>query len=190
MMKNMMDRMKMKPKDIKELVEQEPRVHKVRIVCFSVLMAATAGYYRYWFDGLVARSAQMQMRALAGDSTLPWDTDFVHPDSFNVWTLRKTYEALDRVGFTNAVRISRSDDTTTYTRSYANDTTTYYADPNGDPAIQDYYVQTPSSASMEAYEDARRQKALDDPIGYDADRFEEWKKMRDGTIFYDTAACM
>ena len=43
---------------------------------------------------------------------------------------------------------------------------------------------------MEAYEDAKRQKSIDDPIGYDADRFEEWKKMRDGTIYYDTAACM
>ena len=104
--------------------------------------------------------------------------------------MRKTYEALDRIGFTDAVRISRADDTTTYTRPYANDTTTYYADPNGDSTIQDYYVQTPSSASMEAYEDARRQKSIDDPIGYDADLFEEWKKMRDGTIYYDTAACM
>jgi len=56
-MKKMMDKMKFKPKDIKELVEQEPRVHKVRVVGFSVLMALVAGTYRYWFDMMVARSA-------------------------------------------------------------------------------------------------------------------------------------
>lgn len=27
-------------------------------------------------------------------------------------------------------------------------------------------------------------------IAYDAARFEEWKKMRDGTLYYDTGACI
>ena len=103
-MSKMMKQRKLKPNDLKELVQNEPRTHKVRIVCFSVLMAATAGTYRYWFDSMVARSAQMQARALAGMDELYFPS-YIDKNSADVWVMRKTLEVLKTKSFDELLKI-------------------------------------------------------------------------------------
>ena len=184
---------KFKPKDIRTLVEKEPWSHKARIIVFSLLMASSAGYYRYWFDGMVARSAQMQAQALAGMNGLNFQ-DAIHKDSYIAWSMRKNIEVMERNDFDTLQKMYFAQElglvTQTYTQDYLGINTVQYAGPNGDPLIQDFYVQTPDSAAMEAYEKGLRDKYAEDPIGWWDDRYEEWKKMRDGTLFYDTAACV
>ena len=166
-MKKMMDKMKFKPKDIKELVEQEPRVHKVRVVGFSVLMALVAGTYRYWFDMMVARSAQMQIRALAGRDGLAFP-DYIDKDSAAVWRKRKTLEVLKNKDFDELLKIQRGDRTMSYTAGSGNFTYTAYAGPNGDPNLgNDYYIQNPDSAAVSSYYAARDTLQTNNPIAYD-----------------------
>ena len=184
---------KFKPRDIRTLVEKEPWSHKARIIVFSLIMASSAGTYRWWFDGMVARSANMQAQALAGMNGLNFQ-DFIHKDSYIAWSMRKNIEVFERRDFDELQKMYFAQTqglvTQTYTQSYFNDTTVQYAGPNGDPNIQDYYVQTPDSAAMQAYENGLIDQYVNDPIGWWNDRYEEWKKMRDGTLFYDTSACV
>ena len=139
----MMKDMRFKPKDLRELVEQETRSHKIRIVCFSVLMAATAGTYRYFFDSLVARSANMQMQALSGtDLQFP---NYRDPNSREVWEMRKTLGVLKSKDFDDLVKIGFDWHTTTYTRGYGEGTTSQYIDtytnnPNGAPYDAGFYT--------------------------------------------------
>jgi hypothetical protein len=55
-----------RPKDLRDSVDREDRVHKAKVICFSVAMGVLAGAYQGFFDGLTYRSAQMQGKAMAG----------------------------------------------------------------------------------------------------------------------------
>lgn len=43
---------------------------------------------------------------------------------------------------------------------------------------------------MTIQEHNRQVKYETDPIGYSTDRYNEWLKMRENTIWYDTAGCL
>jgi hypothetical protein len=62
----MMDKMKMRPADIKECCESETTNNKIKIACLSLLMGAIATSQQAYFDGLVWRSGMFQQHALAG----------------------------------------------------------------------------------------------------------------------------
>lgn len=141
----MMKDMRFKPKDLKELVEQEPRSHKIRIVCFSLLMGAISGTYRYFFDSVVARSAGMQMQALAQSAELKFP-DYIDPNSREVWTKRKTLGVLKSKSFDDLLRIENNWHTTEYRRTgtqadwqtpgqTSTYTEVYTNNPNGDPKV-------------------------------------------------------
>jgi hypothetical protein len=90
-MSGMMSRMAFKPRDLKQNVETEPMMQKVRIVGFSVLMATIAGTYETYFANIVYRSNQMQDEALAGKRTfLPYTK---HGD--DLWKLKNTLAVLE-----------------------------------------------------------------------------------------------
>ena len=65
----MMEKMRMKPSQIKECCEMEDKHHKAKIVCLSLLMFGVATTYGGYFDDLVFRSGMWQQRALAGKET-------------------------------------------------------------------------------------------------------------------------
>ena len=62
-----MEKMRMKPADIKECCESETHWTKAKIVCLSLLMGAIATTQEAYFDGLVWRSGMFQQHALAGN---------------------------------------------------------------------------------------------------------------------------
>lgn len=67
-----------------------------------------------------------------------------------------------------------------------------YSGPNGDPkSNQLYFTETydQKTKDMTIQEHNRQVKYETDPIGYSTDRYNEWLTMREGTIWYDTAAC-
>ena len=57
-MKNFFSKFCFRPKDLKANVENESKVHKAKIICFSLAMALVAGSYQGYFDNLVYRSGQ------------------------------------------------------------------------------------------------------------------------------------
>ena len=61
-----MEKMKMRPADLKETCERETKHHKLKIVCLSALMGSIAITYQSYFDNLVMRSGMFQQHALAG----------------------------------------------------------------------------------------------------------------------------
>lgn len=62
----MMEKMMLKPSQIKECCEMEDKYHKAKIVCLSLLMFGVATTYGGYFDDLVFRSGMWQQQALAG----------------------------------------------------------------------------------------------------------------------------
>jgi len=67
-----------------------------------------------------------------------------------------------------------------------------YSGPNGDPKLsQLYFTETydQKTKDMTIQEHNRQVQWETDPIGYSTARYEEWKTMREGTIWYDTAGC-
>ncbi len=69
---------------------------------------------------------------------------------------------------------------------------TYTNTPNGDPdESTGYYTQpAPGYAAVDQKNRADWNLKESNRIAYDKQRFDEWKKMRDGTIYYDTGACV
>lgn len=63
----MMEKMMLKPRQIKECCEMEDKYHKAKIVCLSLLMFGVATTYGGYFDDLVFRSGMWQQQALAGN---------------------------------------------------------------------------------------------------------------------------
>ena len=63
----MMEKMMLKPSQIKECCEMEDKYHKAKIVCLSLLMFGVATTYGGYFDDLVFRSGMWQQQALAGN---------------------------------------------------------------------------------------------------------------------------
>ena len=114
MMKSMASSMNFKPMSVKIMFETESNMHKFKIVCFSLAMAASASWFQSYFDNLVYRSEQFQMRALAGDSDAHgemtfanyfekhdslgvWSEDSVNSPFGQLWALENTLEALKQV---------------------------------------------------------------------------------------------
>lgn len=190
--------MAFKPSDIKHCVENEPRVHKVRIVCFSLLMGAIAGSYEWFFNSVVMRSTQMQYLALAGEYSFG---GFIRSDSNEMWAMRKQLELLEAKNFDDLVKIQEDFHTTTYKRrgvgqldangNLVYPDVTYTVNPNGDPTNVGFYRQeSVGAAEVIARAEYVADQYEDNRIAFDALRFDEWKKMRDGTIYYDTGACL
>ena len=63
----MMEKMMLKPSQIKECCEMEDKYHKAKIVCLSLLMFGVATTYGGYFDDVVFRSGMWQQQALAGN---------------------------------------------------------------------------------------------------------------------------
>ena len=63
----MMEKMMLKPRQIKECCEMEDKYHKAKIVCLSLLMFGVATTYGGYFDDVVFRSGMWQQQALAGN---------------------------------------------------------------------------------------------------------------------------
>ena len=70
----MMERMRMKPSQIKECCENEPFWKKVKIACLSIFMGAVATTYGGYFDNLVFRSGMFQQQLLGNKVT---QTNFI-----------------------------------------------------------------------------------------------------------------
>jgi len=68
MMMKMTAMMNIRPQAVKTMFESESKMQKFKIVCFSLAMAGSASWFQSYFDNLVYRSEQFQMRALAGES--------------------------------------------------------------------------------------------------------------------------
>ena len=62
----MMERMRMRPAQIKECVENEPFWRKVKIACLALFMGAVSSTAGGYFDNLVFRSGMYQQHMLAG----------------------------------------------------------------------------------------------------------------------------
>jgi len=77
-MKSMMSKMFFSPKELKNSIENEPMMHKARIIVASVAMSVIATSYGQFFNSVVFRSGQMQAEALAGKrgfvDFVPWVT--------------------------------------------------------------------------------------------------------------------
>lgn len=114
MMKSMASSMNIKPQAVKTMFDNESNVQKFKIVCFSLAMAASSSWFQSYFDNLVYRSEQFQMRALAGDSDWygemkfanyfekldangVWSEDSVNSPFGKLWDLENTLEALKQV---------------------------------------------------------------------------------------------
>ena len=65
-MKNFFSKFCFRPKDLKANCDSEDKVHKAKIICFSIAMGMVAGGYQGFFDNLVYRSGQFQKSAMAG----------------------------------------------------------------------------------------------------------------------------
>lgn len=63
----MLERMRMKPAQIKECVESEPFYKKVKIACLALFMGAVSSTCGGYFDNLVFRSGMYQQQMLAGN---------------------------------------------------------------------------------------------------------------------------
>ena len=63
----MMERMRMKPAQIKETCESEPFWKKVKIACLALFMGAVSSSFGGYFDNLVFRSGMFQQQMLAGN---------------------------------------------------------------------------------------------------------------------------
>jgi len=59
-MKDMMSKMQFKPRGLKMNCENESKVHKARIVGFSVLTAIISGSYQWYYHNMTYRAGQMQ----------------------------------------------------------------------------------------------------------------------------------
>ena len=122
----MMKKLAFKPSSLKANVENEPMRHKVRIVAFAVAMAVVASPFRYYFDSVVYRSGQMQMRALSNSQyATPRDreddnptqfVDFYDKDSLVFYGLRQDYEIWKDKPMKEIKQIAEDWKTTTYTR--------------------------------------------------------------------------
>ena len=65
-MKNFFSKFCFKPSQLKNNCENEGKVHKAKIICFSIAMGLVAGSYQGFFDNLTYRSGQFQAQAMAG----------------------------------------------------------------------------------------------------------------------------
>jgi hypothetical protein len=74
-----MKMMPMKPAGIKECCENESKWQKLKIVCFSILMASIGTTYQSYFNNLVYRSGIFQQRALAGQERFTNYRDPLNP---------------------------------------------------------------------------------------------------------------
>ena len=79
-MKNFFSKFCFRPKDIKANCENEGKVHKAKIICFSVAMGLVAGSYQGFFDNLVYRSGQFQANAMAGGAAFLNYIDYQNPN--------------------------------------------------------------------------------------------------------------
>ena len=97
-MKAFFSRFVFRPKDLKDNVEREGKVHKAKVICFSVAMGAMAAGYQSFFDNLTYRSAQMQGMALAGKKDYEFRNfrDFNDPDN-GLWNYKNQLDVLDEL---------------------------------------------------------------------------------------------
>ena len=96
-MKEMMSSLSFKPAGIKDNCENETKYHKVKIVGFSVLMAAVATSYQTYFNDLVYRSGIYQQRALAGQESFASFVDGEDPAT--LWQIKNEVDVLDSKPF-------------------------------------------------------------------------------------------
>ena len=78
-MKNFFSKFCFKPSQLKNNCENEGKVHKAKIICFSVAMGLVAGSYQGFFDNLTYRSGQFQAAAMAGSLTFADYRNFDNP---------------------------------------------------------------------------------------------------------------
>ena len=83
--------MTLKPKEIMAAVEDEPNTHKFRLGVYAFVMIGISTTYQAFFDNLSFRAGIMQNEALAGYREF---TDYIDPNSEDVWELRKTNQVL------------------------------------------------------------------------------------------------
>ena len=96
-MKEMMSRFNLKPAGIRDCCEKETKYHKLKIVGFSLLMAAIGTTYQTYFNGLVYRSGIYQKRALAGQETFTGFRDGENPAT--LWKERNELNVLENRDF-------------------------------------------------------------------------------------------
>ena len=94
--KDMMDRMRFKPRELKQLVEKESWKSKVRIIGFAFLTGAIAGSISQYYDYLGYRIQQYQDRAMAGQET--W-AEYRDPISSDTWAMKNELSVLEGKDF-------------------------------------------------------------------------------------------
>ena len=97
MFKEMWGGLNFKPSMIKECCENESYKHKVKIVGFSLLMAAVGTTYQTYFNDLVYRSGIYQQRALAGLEAFTNYRDGDDPET--LWNAKNDLDVLNAKDF-------------------------------------------------------------------------------------------
>ena len=110
----MMERMRMKPSQIKDLCEKEPFYKKVKVACLALFMGAVSSTCGGYFDNLVFRSGMYQQQMLAGNvpvtnflnklraSDLDGEDPFYKPDGN--WETSATYSSMTNQGIARRER--------------------------------------------------------------------------------------
>ena len=105
-MKKFFSRFVFRPKDLKENVEQEGKVHKAKIICFSVAMGLVAAGYQTYYDGLQYRSAQYQGKAYAGEVAFLNYEDY--DSGAKLWKLKNDLDVIEDKDFKDLVYLTQS----------------------------------------------------------------------------------
>ena len=105
-MKNFFKRFAFRPRELKDNVEKEDKVHKAKIICFSVAMGLVAAGYQTYYDGLQYRSAQYQGKAYAGEVAFLNYEDY--DSGAKLWKLKNDLDVIEDKDFKDLVYLTQS----------------------------------------------------------------------------------
>ena len=103
--------MLIKPRDIKQAIQEEKWYDKTRIAGVALVMGAIASTYQGYFDDLSYRSGQMQAAALSGQKT--W-IDYFEKSKLVTWVDRQNRDVWSTKSFKELKQIEQDWKTMSY----------------------------------------------------------------------------
>lgn len=182
-----MDKMKKmnvwKPKDVKEIFEDEKPMHKMKIACNAAAMFLFASFWQTYFSNVQNRSGHYQMRMLAGELSAPKYIDR-NSEDYAEWRLKQ-----DFLGQTNLKDLKYI---TSGWDMYSVDIgeSAFFQGPQQNTTDdQFYYTQGYVPTEVRAESEAQAKKYAEDRLGYNNDAYDKWVDFYDGIIWFDTYPC-